>query len=276
MKITVLFFILIKFLNAIDVTIIVPDNVKIKYKHYIQDKNPLLLSELPDSNRDIAELVIVQQAIIKGGLDVDNFIITSGPTNARIMSTLEEGKADVKGTSAWYKEINKEKLLITIPSIDRGEFIVGFYTSNTNYKALESISKADIRDLTFVSSSQWIADWATLLKLKPKKLEDTPLWKNMVKLVGNNRIDVLLAPFQSSDNMSFSSDGYTFIPIPNLKIALVDTRNFVVSKDSPHSLDIYKALNKGLELMRKEGLVTKFYTDSGFYNEKVEDWVLIK
>lgn len=276
MKVLIVFLLLINLVYTIDVTIIVPVNVKGKYESYMDGKNPLLLTELPHSNRDIAELVMVQQAIVKGGLEVDKFIIISGPTNDRIMATLGEGKADLKGTSAWYKEINKEKLLITTPSVDKGEFIVGFYTSTTNYKALEADSKEDIRGLTFVSSSQWIADWATLQKLKPAKLEDTPLWKNMVNLVGNNRIDILLAPFQSSDDMSFNSGGYTFIPIPNLKIALVDTRNFVVSKDSLHSLIIYNALNKGLELMREEGLITKFYTDSGFYNEKVEDWILIK
>ncbi len=69
---------------------------------------------------------------------------------------------------------------------------------------------------------------------------------------------------------------YTFVPIPNLKIALVDTRNFVVSKSSKNSLKIYDAFNKGLKIMKEEGLVDKFYTDSGFYNKNVEDWILIK
>ncbi len=120
MKFSLIFFTFINLLYSLDITIIVPDNVKAKYESYIKYKKPLLLTELPNSNRDIAELIIVQQAIIKGGLKVDKFVIISGPT----------------------------------------------------------------------------------------KLEDTPLWKNMVNLVGKNRIDLLLAPFQSSNDISFVSELY--------------------------------------------------------------------
>ena len=51
--------------------------------------------------------------------------------------------------------------------------------------------------------------------------------------------------------------------MPGVGIELIVTRHFIVSKKHADVEKIYKALEKGLAVMRAKGLIRQFYQDVG-------------
>lgn len=108
--------------------------------------------------------------------------------------------------------------------------------------------------------------------LKLKKLINTTKWKFIVRMVDAKRGDFLLAPFQSTKDLSFVTEGVKLVPIQNLKVGLNGSRHFGISKNYKNSKEIFEALNKGIKILRKEGIIKKAYEQSGFFNENVKHW----
>jgi len=111
-----------------------------------------------------------------------------------------------------------------------------------------------------------------LENLKLKKLINTTKWKFIVRMVSIKRGDFLLASFQNTEDLSFFSEGIKLVPIQGLKVGLQGSRHFAISKNYPKSKELFKALNKGMKILRKEGIIKKAYEQSGFFNEKVKNW----
>lgn len=97
----------------------------------------------------------------------------------------------------------------------------------------------------------------------------------MIEKLKNKYADIVLAPFQASDDMSLMAFGVKLVPVPNIKTSLLGKRVFIVSKKPKDGNAMFKALNKGIQIMHKEGLIEKAYEQSGFYNNKIKDWKLI-
>lgn len=275
-KFIFLFFCIFNFISPINVTIVTQPDVYSDYLLFLDKRDPLTIKNYSGSyaRRDVLELVMVLQALKKGELKDFKYKIITSPTDRRDIAFLEKGDADIRGTSIWDNEIDSfaNTLYKSVPVIKNGQFEAGFYTVLKNQKALNSKSFDDIKNLTVVSSKLWTVDWKTLTNLNIHNLVDVAKWESMVNLVKNNRADILLAPFQPTSDMSFEAEGAIFYPIKNIKISLDGSRHFAVSKVSKNGKQIFEALNKGLILMEKEGLINKIYIDSGFFNPSVKNW----
>ena len=275
-KMLLIFFTIFSLSYGVNVTIVTQPDVYNDYLKFLDKRDPLSITDYsgPYSRRDVVELVMVLQALKRGQLKDFKYKIITSPTDRRDIAFLEKGDADVRGTSIWDNEINSfpNTLYKSVPVIKNGEFEAGFYTIIQNAKALNSKSLDDIKKLSIVSSKLWTIDWKTLTNLNIPDLQDVAKWESMVNLVKNKRADILLAPFQPTDDMSFEAEDTIFYPIKNLKISLDGTRHIPVSKTSKNGKIIFEALNKGLMLMEKDGTIKKIYTDSGFFNGKVKTW----
>jgi hypothetical protein len=159
--------------------------------------------------------------------------------------------------------------------IPDGQFEAGFYTSADNQHALNTKSLTDLQQLHIVANPAWTVDWVTLQRLGIKKLEATPQWNSMVRMVLAHRVDALLAPFQNRPDLSLRTDFGVLYPIPNIKISLSGARHIPVSLKHPRGLVILSLLNQGIRAMHKDGTITKAYTQAGFYNPHVKDWLML-
>ncbi|UTJ05278.1 hypothetical protein [Arcobacter roscoffensis] len=265
-------------INASNITLdmLIEENVLKDYKNFTEDKNPLKIKNFShtSSRRSVVEIVLFQQALYLGGNYKVNLNFIKSPTYLRELQQLKQGKAITTATSIWSHDLKelKKHVYISKALIRNNEFEAGLYTISSNKKALSAKSLKDIQSLKAVSNKYWIPDWKTLYKLKPKKLIHVIKWKYMTRMVSIQRADFLLAPFQSKEDLSFQTENIVFVPIPNLKVGLEGTRHFAISKAHPKAKEIFKALNKGIEILRKEGLITKAYKQSGFFNKKVHNW----
>jgi hypothetical protein len=263
---------------AINLKVVVPTDVYKDYLKFIGNKNPLKLEEFSGehSRRDVVELVLLQQALSEGGIK-DRISFIQADSYARIQAQVKSGAVLMAANTLWLTDIEamKSDVYITEPMIAKGEFEAGFYTIPSNKKALAAKTVDELKSLSIISNKAWTVDWETLSRVGFDKMFNSVTWNSMARMVKEKRGDILLSPFQYSSDFSFESSGQKFVPIPNLKIGLVGSRHLIVSKKNPQGERVSKGLNKGLKLLRKNGVLKKAYEDSGFFNTRVKDWLKV-
>ena len=260
----------------------VPITVETDVYHYAQNiiagQNILSVKDFssPNSQRDVVEFILVQKALALGGSKI-NFTFTLGNYDARNVKLLQSGLMLISFDSLWLSHISElsEDVYISDPIIRKGEYWAGLYTSTENSKALATKNLADIKELSFISNKIWHVDWKTISKIAPKTIIHEEEWHSMARLVSMQWVDVMLAPFTQSQPFSYQGDGYKITAIEGIKVALNDSRHFVVSKKHPKGKETYIALQKGLKILRERGTIIKAFQQSGFFNDQVQDWSII-
>lgn len=256
------------------VLVYIPPDVLADYQLFLDGRNPLKISDYVGNKarRDVIEVVLFQQALARMGNRFKVQFIEQ-PDYGAMLDGLESGDAIASVTSLWRRDLSPrwDNLFITAAVIDRGQFEAGFYTSATNQAAIQSQDMDDLKALRGVSSESWVIDWQTLQDFGAN-VRHVDTWSEMVAEVFASKSDYLLAPFQPTPDLSLTLPEGTLVPIPNVKISLVDTRHFAVSRSHPLGREFNTALHRGLMRMKKDGLVTKAYSDSGFLNTQVSRW----
>ncbi|KAF0812944.1 hypothetical protein IGB42_02794 [Andreprevotia sp. IGB-42] len=261
------------------ITILTQQDVYNDYLQFIGKRDPLTLTRFDGegARRDVAELVLVQQALALGGLKrqvklvkVDN----SSDSYSRYLKEILSGNATIGGNTAWLVDLKpiEDKVFISPPLIRQGEFEAGLYTTPDNSKAIAARTLAQVQQLTAVVAESWKPDVTTLDSLKFGQVLKTQSWDSMVGMVVKHRADVLLAPFQPTPDMSLEAGGHKFVPIPNVKVGLQGSRHLFVSKLAPAGKEAALALEKGLSILRERGVIERAYKESGFFNTRTANW----
>ncbi|MGL1931552.1 MAG: hypothetical protein OCC45_07285 [Desulfotalea sp.] len=255
------------------VHLIVTSDVLSDYYKFLGDRSPLEINVYSGkySRRDVIEVVLLQQALKRGGLDAEIVFLTAN-TYLRTLEEVISGRAAITANTVWLDDIIKsQQNLLSSPAMIRsGEFHVGIYTSQQNNDVLEVQSTRDLREFSAISNKNWKADWLTLQELGISNIIHTQKWISMVRMVNARRVDFLLAPFQSTPGMVMKIDEITLVPIPGVKVNLVGSRHFAISPKHPHSLKIQQALGLGIQRMRDIGLIKKAYLETGFCTPAVD------
>ena len=256
----------------------VTDDVLADYHLFLAGRAPLSITDYsgPHSRRDVVEVVLFQQALALGGLPTP-IRFKAVPTYRRLGAELREGIITGAATSFWLNDLEEDLELYRISKavIENGQFEAGLYTNTDNARAMDANTLAKIQTLSAASNKYWIPDWTTLRALNLDTLTHIQKWTTMVRMVFNQRADFLLAPFQQTDGMLLSVDNMTLTPIPGVKVGLHGSRHFVVSKPRPNSDQIFKALQKGLAIMKSQGTINRAYRHSGFFNHNAKDWLML-
>jgi hypothetical protein len=108
-----------------------------------------------------------------------------------------------------------------------------------------------------------------------KGLMNVSKWILMPRIVKANRADFTLAPFQETKDLSLKSESIKLMPIKNVKVALRGSRHYLVSKRYNESKNLFKALQKGITILKEKGIFKKAYREFGFINEKTKNWKVI-
>ncbi|NTS78577.1 hypothetical protein HR060_17170 [Catenovulum sp. SM1970] len=248
------------------------------YYAFLQGRDPLSIKNFSgeQSRRDVVEAILLQQAIHLGGEDV-KFVMVPGHYDSRNLVLLKKGRLLLGMDSVWWRDAENllPDVLISSPLIPEGENISGIYVKPTNSKALNSQSLAQLQQLVAVSSRFWKTDWQAITSLNPKKQVHELEWGGMLSHIFFDNADYTLAPFQATPDLSFQTGKGILVPIPNIKVLLKGSRHYVISRGHPMGEKTYKAMEKGLTIMRERGWIKKAYQESGFFNPKVADWKII-
>lgn len=243
------------------------------YLSYIGDRDPLAIDSYggDGSRRDVVEVLLLQQALALGGVERPlEFRIVRGYLDS--LDVLARGDALLRATPVWGADCSSEHFYISEPVIRQGEFQVGLYTRPHN--DLSSLV-LPLSHLTAVTNHDLKADLNTLRQLGIEKIFDVKRWPTMIAMVATGEADVILAPFQDTAGMEMVVGDTRLLPVPDIKVALADTRHWVVSRNHADAAHISQALEKGLALQRKRGTIVRAYTESGFFHPAVQSWALL-
>lgn len=225
--------------------------------------------------RDVVSLILLNKALRLGGY-TGSIHYQPDSEYKRLISRIRKAGAVMMAEPVWRKHVESDPaLLVSEPVIRTGEFEAGLYTSPNNQLALASSLPKPYSQFSATTSPHWPRDLEALDKLGIEKIHLSLYWKNMVKFVYAKRADFTLAPFQNSQDLSIQAYGVTLTPIKNVKVALSGSRHFIVSRKHPQGAQIYQHLQKGLNHLRNDGTITRAYTESGFFNNRVKDWQLL-
>ena len=231
----------------------------------------------PSCVRDVVEFILVQKAIKLGGLNLEyDFVL--GDYDARNIRLIQHGLLLISFDSIWLNEASQyeKDVFISDPVIRKNEFYAGIYVAPSKISTLKPKLANGITELSFVTSEAWHTDVKTLTALKPKSLVIEADWLVMAKMVSSGWVDAMLAPFKPTMPFEYTGKNYKIRAIDNFKVALQDSRHFVVSKKHPLGKKTFKAIQKGLKQLRQSGYIERAYKECGFLNPVVEDWQEIK
>jgi hypothetical protein len=248
------------------------------YERFIRGRNPLSLQHFdgPFSRRDVVELVLLQQALQRGGaLRPLHFLLTD--SEGRTLKALSNGDADISGASSWQDsaEHDAENLLASHALIHHGEFMAGLYFPD-NHPALKILQQRpqDIHRYTAVCASSWAPDLASLNRLGSPVLR-TENWESMLGMLKKQRGDYVLAPFQPTPDFRLDAGGIVLKPVPGVKVSLSGSRHFILWRGGIDSDALAAAINRGLTALEKDGILQRAYRESGFENPQLKSWHIL-
>lgn len=256
-------------------TALVSPDVLEDYHAYIGRTDPVMLQHFdrPGARRDVVELVLLQQALQRGGISHPVAFVPS-PSYKRILADLAHGRARLAANSIWRSDLldHPYMLLISEPVFKRGEIEAGLYTSPRNDQALRSRTLDDFAQLSAVTSRVWRSDWNSLESLPLKRLVHARQWPMMLQLVASMRVDFLLAPFQPGPAMRLEDEGVSLVPIPEVKIILGGSRHFALSRSHPGSRALLSALNQGLHALEQDNTLAHALHAAGMQTGRTRAW----
>ena len=265
------------FVLAKPLTIYIRDDVYQDYLAFLNGRDVLELTDFRGSfmRRDVADMVLLQQALKLGGFD-NNFKYLPGKVNFRNTKMLESGELLLSFDTYWLSDANKlaDKVYISSPIVKRGQYMAGIYSSPHNTKVFAITTLDDLKELTAVSTPKWHTDWATLSALSLKELIREDEWLSQARMVHMQWVDFMLMPFYPSTDGSFVLEQITLQLVPGIAVLLDDSRHFVISKQHPQGKQAYTALNKGLALLEQKGRIEQLYSQAGFFIDQKKYKVL--
>lgn len=253
--------------------VIVPTDVLRDYRAFLAGRDPRELQSYggAGSRRDVVELVLLQQALARGGWR-EPLRFVGARTYSRMLVELASGRCGLSGTTLWSADLEGPGLRPSSALIPEGRFEAGLYTSPSNERALAARTREDLSALRAVSNRNWRPDWRVLRSLGLAELRHVQNWDSMVRTLLAGRADLVLAPFQPTEGLALRHAAGTLVPIPQVKVYLYGARGFGLAREGPAQERLAAALERGLGALRAEGRVERAYTECGFYTPQVRGW----
>ncbi len=257
------------------ITVVIYENVLKKYELFLaeKDSSPLDVQNFSSnhSNRVIASLILLQQALHLGG---GNYTIEfiSAPNPSRALSFVKSGRAVLLGDDIWDNNFD-DSVYKSSEIIGPGEFekiIVG-RLDNTLLTQVKDLN--DLQKLSAVTGHDWRVDIQTLEEMKISNVSEVSVYALQLKMLTAGRIDfTMLEATQLEDKKKTALQQVNLGVVPGIKIGLAGSRHYMISKKYPQGKQLFEHLEKGLKILRQRGAIKKALIEVGFYNEKISDW----
>lgn len=256
--------------NPLEISVAVSDEILSIYRSWISDKPCWEINDFKakHSNRGAAELVMLCKAFHLSGIEFTFRFVPSKNYDKSLLLARHK-QAHLSGESVWKSEADPELFYASPPIIRTGEFEKGIFTIKSHAMMLKVNEIKDLKSFRGVTMPSWKHDWRLLRKLTNRLVRaNSPM--TIHSMIANQQADFTLAEFNR--DMRLDLNNVVLYPVPNVKIAIKQSRHFVVRKGMPNSQLVIDAITKGLTQMREQNMIKKIYIDAGFINQEVADW----
>jgi len=225
------------------------------------------------ARREVTEILLIQQILAVGGFDYD-FELEPGYYAQKDVKLLKSGMLLIGVDSFWSSQAKslQNDVYITPALIEKGSYVAGIYTIESNAKAMSASTEQEIKKLSIISSKTWSMDWQLIQSLGFKNISHEVSWMTQAKLMKSMLVDIMLIPFSNAEDKSYVFLDTKFLPIPNVKVSFPEGRHVLISKRHPLGKQAYDAFLKGMQIMKENGAIEKAFKQSGLTREDVKDW----
>ena len=246
------------------------------YAAFMNNRTPDQVTSFtsPHAARNVVSLVLIQKALLLGGMGVVDFEFHTIPNSERERTEVKSGRVVIGSQDYWEYDFD-DTVYMSEPVIADGTFEKGIYTLPSNASMLPVRDRDALKRHSAVIVGTWKGDMAVLRSLKVKDVHTVYEFQAVPKFLSLGRADYTLLEFSSNPDMSVSVFGQTLVPVPGIKVALPGNRCWMVSKKHPQGEQVFKALGIGLKRLQQEGTIRRALTESGFFQKRTKDWRVI-
>ncbi|KZN58818.1 hypothetical protein [Pseudoalteromonas luteoviolacea] len=266
--------------NQLVVDIMSSENFGQRYNEFLNGRSPIDVQDFQPTTKgshiEIIEMVLLQQALFLGGETREVVFNPKPSVNIMEFSDMISGDSLILARSVWHEDIlnYRGSLYVSDAVVEFGDYEAGLYVTKRNI-ALQNLPKEQLEQLTVVANPRWRVDWRALNNTPINIVSFIGPWETMLNMVETDIVDAMLVNFSVSEDLLLNFEGREYVPIQNLKMMLPDSRHFIVSKRHPQGEQIFAALNRGLKILKKKGILRRALMQSGFINHLVSDWQFI-
>ncbi|WP_027191753.1 hypothetical protein [Fundidesulfovibrio putealis] len=251
-------------------------NLEMSYLAFMDNRTPGQVSSFssPYASRNVVSLVLMQKALLLGGMDDVEFEFHVVPNSERERTEVKCGRVVVGSQDYWDYDFD-DTVYKSDPVITDGTFEKGMYTYPSNAPMLSVQNGKELKDRSAVIVGTWKGDVALLRSLEVKDVHAVYELQTIAKFLSLGRADFTLLEFSSKPDMSVSISGLPLVPVPGIKVVLPGNRCWMVSKKHPLGDQVFKALGIGLKRLQQEGTIRRALTESGFFQKRAKGWRVI-
>ena len=230
---------------------------------------------LKDKDLPVITLVILKQALHHGGLLV-KFDFMRSPNHARSQALVQSGDVlvamvDIEDDST-PKDTLKSSSLGSSPIIYRGIFGL-----ESNHALMKVKTLKELKKFTAVTNSSWDDTIALLQEISPAELYLAPNRDSLFKMIAYRNFDFTALNFKEKPEKGYylhnkhnapkgnkKLDNPLLVPVPGVSLQILQSSSlhFILAKKRPESQKVYQALEKGLAIMRQQGLLQQYVNNS--------------
>ncbi|QJB55183.1 hypothetical protein [Pseudodesulfovibrio sp. zrk46] len=241
------------------------------YQSFLAEKgaNPLGITNFSSlySNRIVVDMVLLQQALALGGLDV-KLQYYAVPNPARAIEDVKMGLSPVLGFETWKSDFD-DRVFQSDEIIGDGEFlkVVVGRLNNSKY-LMQAKSKTDLQKLSAVTGHRWRIDQKTLHEMGIVEIFSVSQYSLQLKMLQEGRVD--FGMYEYTNIRKSMPEGLGIVP--GITVGLRGTRHFMVSRLHPRGKDIFEALQRGIAILKSRGAFRSAYRECGFISPELDSW----
>ena len=260
-------------LTPITLTVAVTQVVANRYHVFIEknQKQAIDLTHLSitETNQEgPIRLVILQQAMHKAGLAVNiDFLISPNAKRSELM--VQGGEALI--SMSWPEDTFKSSALF-----NQQDRIRGIFGLESNHALMKVKTLEELRKFSAVARTARKNDVRILRTIAPSSLRVVNTREAVFGLIAYRNIDFTLIGLHNEKNgFKRSEGGVTLVPVPGILIKPNASSHFYVSKKHKHGEMVYQALEKGLVIMREQGLIKLYAQQLQKFKPDLQHWKTI-
>ncbi|WP_415717355.1 hypothetical protein [Maridesulfovibrio sp.] len=258
--------------NAIKKYVSLPDSAK---------KVPIKTKQIPAEieTRCQASIMLMKNALMLGGINPQiTFLAT--PNSRREREEVIKGYAVISAhlfnESAIMRPEFSDKIYISDPVLEDGYYEKGIFCLPCNHRVLNARNLNELKSAGLpLIGIHWHNDDTTLTEMGIEQIAKGPTTDSLFRMIKAGRADWIPLGFHNSKDLSVSQAGITLVPVKGIKISLRESRHYIVSKNHPAGAKVFQALQKGIKIMRKQGMIKKLLANGGFHCPITKKWKVL-
>ncbi len=231
--------------------------------------------DIKSMGRDVISLIIFVQALDRAGLAV-NFEFVSSPNPQRNGALVQSG-AVLLSMRTFAEGYTPKDTLKSSPLLDSEHSLRGVFGLKSNHALMKVKTLEELREFSAVTNHAWKNEIKFLQGIGLPKLELSHSRESIFKHIAFRNIDftILALTNSQSPDLQIRFADITLVPVPGLLIMKKNTYQFIIAENHPDGQRVHQTLEKGLGMMREQGLIKKYFQQLIPHRSDLPNWKIL-